>query len=565
VFGSIRWRLVLSTTLLTLLTVGVMGGLSLSLVKRYVDRQEIEHLTQNAEAVARQAAPLMTPTISEEALSELAQTSAFLSNARVKILDSESHVLADSTASVEGSLGVWILTPVERWGNRAERRAWPVIIGVNPEKMMSERRSHTDAQIDEILSEALVAHWEQTTWGSDFRFDVIDDDVIDEAIADGSGVIVTPTGRTLEMTTLASDSRSNQKVRVAAVGESGEVLGYVEISDGPNFSADALLTTRRAFLFAGGGAIFIAVLVGLWMSRGLSAPLRTLTETAGQMSQGDLSIRTPVKGKDEIGQLSTQFNQMAERLETSFAEVAAERDTLRRFVADASHELRTPITALKTFNDLLQDAAADDVAARTEFLQESQVQLDRLEWITHNLLDLSRFDAGLVTLEKTDHNAEDLIQDVVDTFKIRAQEADLTLLIHCPDTSLTLCCDQERMEMALSNLVDNALKFTAPGGQVTVGAERHGESVRLWVRDTGQGIAPEDLPHIFERFYRGSGIRTTGSGLGLAIVQSIVQAHGGQVLVESEPGAGSLFVIELAGEVINLEHLKPQKTPNSSF
>jgi len=260
-----------------------------------------------------------------------------------------------------------------------------------------------------------------------------------------------------------------------------------------------------------------------------------------------------VQGKDEIGQLSTQFNQMAERLEASFAEVAAERDALRRFVADASHELRTPITALKTFNDLLQDAAADDPSARAEFLQESQDQLGRLEWITHNLLDLSRFDAGLVTLDLADVNAVGLVQRVVGTFQARAQEKNLTLSIHCPDSSLTLYCDQERMEMALSNLVDNAIKFTAPGGQVTVGAERHDASVRLWVRDTGQGIAPEDLPHIFERFYRGSGVRAAGSGLGLAIVQSIARAHGGQVFVESEPGVGSLFVIELADHELENE------------
>jgi signal transduction histidine kinase len=546
VFSSIRWRLVLSTTLLTLLTVGVMGGLSLSLVKRYVDRQEIEQLTQNAEAVARQAASLMVSAINEEALSELAQTSAFLSNARIRILDPESHVLADSTASVEGSQSVWILTPVDRWGNRQGRRTWPVIIQVPPdfeitpqvvlEKAISERQARADIRTDDVLSDTLVAHWERTTWGSDFRFDVISD----------SDVVVTSPERLREVARLAARLRSNQKVRVTVAGTSGEVLGYVEISDGPNFSANTLATARRAFLSAGAGAILIAVLVGLVVSRGLSAPLRTLTETAGQMSQGDLSIRTPVRGKDEIGQLSTQFNQMAERLEASFAEVAAERDTLRRFVADASHELRTPITALKTFNDLLLDAAADDAVARAEFLKESQVQLERLEWVTHNLLDLSRFDAGLVTLDKTDCNVETLIQRVVGAFKARAQEAGLGLSIHCLDTSITLYCDQERMEMALSNLVDNALKFTAPGDQITVGAERHDTSIRLWVRDTGPGIPPEDLPHIFERFYRGSGVRATGSGLGLAIVQSIVQAHGGHVFVESEPGVGSLFVIEVS-------------------
>lgn len=546
-FGSIRWRLVLSTTLLTLLTVGVMGGLSLSLVRRYVDRQEIEQLTQNAEAVAHQAVPLMVPVIRKEALSDLAQTSAFLSNARVRILDAESRILADSAASVEGNLGVWILTPVEQWANLAERRGRSVIVSVYPrlnlerpsqvllEKVISEKLSHVDIQVDEILSDALVAHWEQTTWGSDFRFDIVND----------SEIVVTTPGRIQEIAMRTATLRSDKKVQVATVDESGATLGYVEISNAPDFTTNALVTTRRAFLFAGGGAILIAVLVGLVLSKGLSAPLRTLTETAGQMSQGDLSIRTPVRGKDEIGQLSTQFNQMAERLEASFAEVAAERDALRRFVADASHELRTPITALKTFNDLLQDAAVDDPTARTEFLHESQVQLERLEWITHNLLDLSRFDAGLVTLDKTDHNAKALIQRVVGTFKARAEEANLTLSIHCPDTSLTLYCDQERVEMALSNLVDNALKFTAPGGQVTVSAERRDASIRLWVRDTGPGIAPEDLPHIFERFYRGVSVRTGGSGLGLAIVQSIAQAHGGQVFVESEPGVGSLFVIEM--------------------
>lgn len=546
-FGSIRWRLVLSTTLLTLLTVGMMGGLSLSLVRRYVDRQEIEHLTQNAEAVARRAAPLLAPVIREEALFDLAQTSAFLSNARIRILDAESRILADSAASGEGALGIWILTPVERWVNRTERRGRSIIVGVYPklnlerpsqallEKAISERLSNVDIHVDEILSDTLVAHWEQTTWGSDFRFDIASD----------SEIVVSTPGRIREIATFAATPRSDKKVQVAVVDEPGVVLGYVEISDGPDFTANALVTTRRAFVYAGVGATLIAILVGLGVSRGLSAPLRTLTVTAGQMSQGDLSIRTPVRGNDEIGQLSAQFNRMAERLEASFAEVAAERDALRRFVADASHELRTPITALKTFNDLLQNAAADDPAARIEFLQESQLQLDQLEWITHNLLDLSRFDAGLVILDKADHNVEALLQRVVGTFRVRAQEQNLALAIHCPDATLTIRCDRERIEMALSNLVDNALKFTAPGGQVTVGAERRAATVRLWVRDTGPGIAPEDLPHIFERFYRGSGVRATGSGLGLAIVQSIAQAHGGQVFVESELNNGSFFVIEM--------------------
>jgi two-component system OmpR family sensor kinase len=289
----------------------------------------------------------------------------------------------------------------------------------------------------------------------------------------------------------------------------------------------------------------MAIVVGLLMSRRLAAPLRDLTQTAGKMSEGDLSIRAPVGGKDEIGQLASQFNRMAQRLETSFGELAAERDALRRFIADASHELRTPITALRNFNDLLQGAAADDAAARAEFLAESQVQLERMEWITHNLLDLSRLDAGLVSLELATHDVGELIEAAVSPFRAQASEKQISLVAQPLIPPMSIRCDRARIELALSNLVDNALKYTAPRGQVEVGGEQQGETVRLWVWDNGSGIDPEDLPHVFERFYRGQGVEQTGNGLGLTIVSSIVKAHGGSVSVVSDVGAGSRLEIVL--------------------
>jgi two-component system sensor histidine kinase MtrB len=312
-----------------------------------------------------------------------------------------------------------------------------------------------------------------------------------------------------------------------------------------SLSKQALGPMRNAILFSGAGALVVAVIAGFLIGRTITDPLRSLAGTARRMADGDLSARAAAARRDEIGDLARQFNGMAESLEASFRELRAERDSLKRFVADASHELRTPITALATFNELLQGSASEDAGARQEFLRESQAQLARLQWITTNLLDLSRLDAGIAGLSLGRHAAADIVESAVAGSRAAARQKNVSLDVGATDSSLVLVCDGQRVQIALANLVANAVKFVQPGGAVSVEASSVDGRVSFTVRDNGPGISPEELPLIFDRFYRGKGASGDGAGLGLAIARSVANAHGGNVSVRSAPGLGSIFTLEI--------------------
>jgi two-component system sensor histidine kinase BaeS len=319
-------------------------------------------------------------------------------------------------------------------------------------------------------------------------------------------------------------------------------LGYVVATGGPDLVTWAEGAVREGLATAGAAAAVVALFLGLFTAYRLSRPLAQLTETAAAMGRGDLAARAPAYGRDEVGRLAAQFNEMAGRVEASVAALEAERDTLRRFMSDASHELRTPITALRSFNELLREGAVAETAVREEFLAESAAQIERMTWIINHLLDLTRLDAGVAALEKEPRRAADLLEEAAAPFRRRAKEAGVRLHLNLPASELTVRCDRARVLLALSNLLDNALKFTPAGGSIEAGAERSADELCFWVKDTGRGIPPGVLSRIFERFYRGEGDQS-GSGLGLAIVKSVAEAHGGRAAAESAPGAGSVFTV----------------------
>ena len=300
-------------------------------------------------------------------------------------------------------------------------------------------------------------------------------------------------------------------------------------------------------------AFMIAVLVAAFIAHRFTTPITRLTDASRRLAEGDFTSRVATdeleSGTLELRALSTQFNAMADRLEESVSIIRRDRDRGRDFLADVSHELRTPIAAMRTFVELLQGPAGTDPAARTEFLDSSAVQLDRLDWMAQNLLELSKLDSGLVLLDLRPDDVRGTIESAVEQQLAAAERKGITLTTTLPARPLRIHHDAPRIGQVVTNLVGNALKFTMRGGEVRVSARLDdGGGARIEVSDTGVGIHSGELPQIFERFYRGSEAneaRSTGSGLGLAIVKSIVDMHHGTIEVESRVGRGTRFTVTL--------------------
>jgi len=277
-----------------------------------------------------------------------------------------------------------------------------------------------------------------------------------------------------------------------------------------------------------------------WLSLGRAlAPISALTETAMQISHADdLSRRIPLQGSpnDEIGRLVLAFNDTLERLENLF-------NTQQRFLADVSHELRTPLTVIKGNVALMRKMGTAD----PELLEGIEEETDRLTRLVVNLLLEAQAESGKLPLHFAPVELDTLLLEVFKEMRVLARDR-----VHIKITEIDQVVvngDRDRLEQVLINLVSNAIKYTPAGGDVFLSLAKVGENARIIVRDTGIGIPPKDLPHIFERFYRAEKSRSRsmdgGFGLGLSISQWIVNHHGGHIEVDSVEGKGTTFVIYL--------------------
>ncbi len=329
----------------------------------------------------------------------------------------------------------------------------------------------------------------------------------------------------------------------------------ITLADPYTYRATAIANVTGLLVAIGLFALGLSVVVSAGLARRFTTPLRQLTDASRALAEGDLTRRVPAgtlrAGSSELGELAVQFNTMADRLEESVAISRRDRDRSRDFLADVSHELRTPLAALRTFNQLLIESAGADPDARAEFLESSAGQIERLDWLAQNLLELSKLDSGLVLLDLRPDDLRAAVESAAHQHDAVALRRNVTLDLDLSSAPIRVNHDQSRIGQVVANLVGNAVKFTPRGGVVRVSVASTDDGARIDVTDTGVGIDPGELPHIFERFYRGSRAneaRGSGSGLGLAIVRSIVDMHGGTVTVESGAERGSRFTVRLPGD-----------------
>jgi signal transduction histidine kinase len=289
-------------------------------------------------------------------------------------------------------------------------------------------------------------------------------------------------------------------------------------------------------------------IAALAIFRPAQARLRALEDAANRFGEGDLTARAPALGGDEVAAVAEAFNRMATDLAARQAQLVEADRARRQLLADVSHELMTPLTAIRGYAETL--ALPQFVPSTTEgqrAVKVIQEEGERIERLVKDLLDLARFEAGGISLEQDNVDVDEIFERVSERHARTAQDKNVAIVIDPHDDDLRLIGDPMRLEQAVQNLAANALRHTPPGGSIHLGASREAGRIRLFVTDTGAGIPPEHLPHIFDRFYKADQSRSHagGSGLGLSIVKAIVERHGGTVAVRSTQGVATVFEIVL--------------------
>jgi signal transduction histidine kinase len=299
-----------------------------------------------------------------------------------------------------------------------------------------------------------------------------------------------------------------------------------------------LASINTSLWMAGAIAVAIAAVVGIVFSRQITAPLRRLSAAVGKVARGDTSCRLPSASADEVGALTTNFNCMVESLDRN-------QDARRKLMGDLAHEMGTPLSVIQSNLEGILDGVVEASPEKMSTLHQEAMLLSRL---VKDLRTLSQAEAGRLSLAPAPGDLGKLVSSIVTANDPEAARKGVSLSVGIEPGLPSAMMDEDRISQVVANLLSNALRYTPSGGKVVVSVSRDDGALSVSVADTGQGIPEADLPHIFDRYYRGpepKEKRAGGSGIGLAVVKELVEAHGGRVWARSTPGQGSTFFFTL--------------------
>jgi len=361
------------------------------------------------------------------------------------------------------------------------------------------------------------------------------------ALASENGRIIIPSGPYHRGEILTQDEMEDS----ISITEDGNVVGFFiplrgQFEGAPR-ELEFIQRINRLFLYGALIGAVIALLLGVLLSRTLTRPIRELTRATHAVSEGDLSQQVPVRSNDELGELAEAFNKMSTQLSRSV-------NARKQMTADIAHELRTPLSLILGHAEAVHDGVLPPTHENFEIIRE---EATRLEHLVNDLRILSLADAGELSISLQRVQPRQLLEEVASLYQYQTRQKNIALELDIALPLPSMEVDPGRMTQVLTNILDNALRHTPEGGKIILSAREIADQIELAIQDTGPGLKKEDLDHIFDRFYRTDSSRQReggfpgGSGLGLAIARSIVQAHGGQLSAESEPGKGLKVIVTL--------------------
>lgn len=331
----------------------------------------------------------------------------------------------------------------------------------------------------------------------------------------------------------------------------GQIIGAMLVATPEQYPRgfspnDFLVNVNQAILIAGLVMALIIIIFSLLLARRLTRPLESLTVAAEQMKRGNYHQRvSPPQSRDELGRLALTFNAMADTIESDVNELRRQEQMRRDLIANIAHDLATPLTAIQGFSEALADNVISEPDARQETAQLIGREVQRLRRLVGDIQNMTSLESGRAPLDLAPLDLHSLVDETLAVILPEFEQAHIAVHNDIATDTPPVLADSDRITQILLNLLDNARRYTPVDGTITVSAAPEGRMLAVCVSDTGSGIDPQDLPHIFERFYKIDRARTTsaptggGSGLGLAIVKAIITAHGGTISAESTPSKGT--------------------------